>query len=108
MSVLQLVKNWFDQLKPSDWILLLTFLAIVWYSIETHFLRKWQKKQAQAALVNLVMQASINHDKLGNLHSLYPKPLRKIYELGKLDLRDFFADKQPLTFIDKLRSKLKK
>lgn len=102
------VINFFKAFNRSDWILFVTLVAIIWYSWETHFLRKWQKKQAQATLVNLVMQASINHEKLGNLHTLYPKPIREIYELGKLDLRDFFSDKRPLTVIDKLKAKFKR
>lgn len=102
------VFNFFKAFSGSDWILSASLVVIIWYSWETHLLRKWQKKQAQATLVNLVMQASINHDKLGNLHSLYPRPIREIYELGKLDLRDFFSDKRPLKFTDKLKAKFKR
>lgn len=35
------------RLNTADYIQIAIFIALVWYSIETHLLRMWQKKQAQ-------------------------------------------------------------
>ena len=44
---------WFDKLSSSDWILLITFIAIVAYTIETYRLRRWQERSMKLSMLDL-------------------------------------------------------
>jgi len=101
LIIIQQIYEWFYEFSGTDWILFFTFIVLFWYSVETHFLRKWQKKQVQLSIFNAEVQRFMNHGNLGGLSFRFPLILRKIYELGKLDLRELYSDKQPIKLRDK-------
>ena len=98
---IQKTYEWLSEFSKSDWILSATLIVLIWYSIETHLLRSWQKKQVQLAIFNAEVYRFKNHQNLGGLSFKFPMILRKIYELGKLDLRELYCDKQPIRWKDK-------
>lgn len=108
MPIIQKTYEWFGEFSRSDWILFLTFVVLFWYSVETHLLRQWQKKQVQLSLFNAEVYRFVNHGNLGGLSFKFPMILRKIYELGKLDLRELYSDKQPIRRWDKFLEWLKR
>ncbi len=62
ISALINIYNWFGSLTKSDWILLLTFFAIVIYTRETFKLRKWQQKSVQISILDLRQRILIHQD----------------------------------------------
>ena len=66
----------------SDWILLLTFFAIVWYSWETRQLRKWQRLQA---LLSIFFEQTKDWDSGMKVRTKYPLKIREIVETNKYD-----------------------
>mgnify|MGYP001604482525 CR=1 len=109
MKMLSEAISYFWNFDRSDLILLMTFLAIVWYSWETRQLRKWQKKQAQLTLLSLHTQrqvASAEHHGRNFLPSGedYARTVREIMEQGKFDPKLLFtpAFRDPITVGAKL------
>lgn len=102
------IYEWFYGLSKTDWILFFTLIVLSWYSLETHFLRRWQKKQVQLSILNAEIDRFKNHSNLGGLSFKIPVILRKIYELEKLDLRELYIDKNPLKRRDKISAWFKK
>ena len=96
MNFLFIITDFFKKLNAGDWILLITFLAIVWYSVEPHLLRKWQKRQAQLTLLTMHLQRQIASQEYHG-HRFFPfgedyvKAIRGIMELGKFDARTLFS-----------------
>lgn len=82
----------------TEFILFMTLLAIIWYSLETRWLRKWQKRSVQMSILELITDINKwNKESLrtGFGHTAYPtsnlgETLRKIYEDGELDLSDIY------------------
>ena len=103
---------WLQQLHPSDWILLFTFFAIVWYSWETRQLRKWQQKQVQLSIVDLDMQrVRSNAEGRGNptpYGEAFPIIMRKIYDSGNFDPKVLYSPTyhQPLTLTGRIRGRI--
>lgn len=91
-----LITNFITELKIPDFIQLAILVGLIWYSIETHFLRKWQKKQLQLAILSLDMQRIRDSIELpGNTTPYgekFPIIIRKIYELGKFDLKFLYCE----------------
>lgn len=83
------------RLNTADYIQIAIFIALVWYSIETHLLRMWQKKQAQITLLSLDMQRVKNGAETCSNPTPYGKPfptiVREIYELGKFDPKILYS-----------------
>lgn len=104
----------FTKLSISDWILLFTLLAIIWYSIETHLLRKWQKKITQLSIVDLEVRIKIaqqealrnGHGQSPRVTSNYPETIRKIYQESKLDLEDLYSFPERQNWLKRIFSKL--
>lgn len=104
-------KEFIKEFKIADWIQICILFAIGWYSWETHLLKKWQKKQVQLTILGLEMQRKKNF-KEGHAFDtggLFPQIIRKIYELGKFDPKEFYspAHHYPLTFFKKIFGKIK-
>jgi len=80
-------------------VLFLTLLAILWYSHETKKLRQWQTKSVQMSILDLQTNIKIaQQESLRKLNPVSPyvtkdfgETIRKIYEEGKLDLRDIYS-----------------
>lgn len=84
-----------NTVSVADIILFITFLAILWYSLETRWLRQWQTRQVQATLLMLDMQRVIHHAEHPSIRMPYkesfPIIMRKIYELGEFDIKDLYS-----------------
>ncbi len=103
-------------LSKTDWILLLTLISIVWYSIETRLFRKWQTKSVQMSVINLQTNIKIAQQQSlreGAAQSPYitqdfPETIRKVYEDGVLDLREIYSmpDKKQKKFLNNLWHKI--
>ncbi len=99
ISLIQNVIGWLREFSVSDWILFLTFLAIIWYSWETRKLREWQKRNLQMSILDLAVRIKIagqeslraGHGQTAYVTKNFPETLRKIYEEGRLDLQDFYV-----------------
>lgn len=90
-----MIVDFIARLNIADYIQIAIFIALVWYSIETHLLRKWQKKQAQITLLSLDMQRVKNGAETRSNPTPYGKPfpiiVREIYELGKFDSKTLYS-----------------
>lgn len=102
------IMNMFS-LNTADYIQIAIFCALLWYSIESHFLRKWQKKQVQLTILDLDMRRVKAHAEtpqfnLSPYGEDFPIIVRKIYELGKFDPKILYsrAFHQPLSFMQKV------
>jgi hypothetical protein len=93
--------NWFLSLDNSDKILLLTLLVIAWNSLETHLLRKWQKKQVQASLFQIEIDRFRNHPTLGGLSFRIPDILKRIYKQSRFNIDVLYADRTAITLWEK-------
>lgn len=107
------IQEWvFDtlgRLNTPDYIQIAILIALVWYSLETHGLRKWQKKLTQLQILQLDMQRI--KTQADNIHTnptpygeSFPIIIRKIYELGKFDPKVLYsrAFHYPLTLFQKI------
>ena len=104
MNYINIIINIFDRItlffdQHVGLILFLTLAAIIWSSYETRELRKWQIKNVQMSIINLQTNIKIAQQKSlneGNPVSPYVtnnfgETIRKIYEEGKLDLKDIYS-----------------
>ncbi len=104
--------NFLVNLNTADYIQISILIALVWYSWETHQLKKWQKKQIQLSILELEMKRKRDMSE-GHSFSMksgvFPSIIRNIYELGKFDPKELYspAFHQPLTRLGKLIKKLK-
>ncbi len=74
--------NFIMRMNLSDWILFITFLAILWYSWETRKLRKLQQKQV---LLSVFYEQTKDWDGGMKVRTEYPLKFREIVETGKYD-----------------------
>lgn len=97
----QAIHNLIKGLKISDWIQIAIVFVLIWYSIETHLLRKEQKKSVYLYLLDMEMR-----DKGGGykVRVKYPYIVRKIIEQGKFDVKRLYslAYHKPLKIRDKI------
>jgi len=103
-----------ENLHVPDYIQIIIALAIIWYSIETHFLRKWQKKQVQLSILDMDIQRIRNQQELrGNVtpyRESFPMIIRDIYERGKFDVKILYSKNwhKPIGFKQKIKNIFKK
>lgn len=97
-----------SQLEISDYIQITILAALVWYSIETHLLRSWQKKQVQLSVFDIELErirktAESNGLRIPSVRD-FPIILRKIYEIGEFNLKELYspAYHQPLSLGQKI------
>lgn len=104
--------NFFKNFTIADTIQFSIFIALIWYSWETHRLKKWQKKQVLLTILELEMQRKKNLKEgcAFDTGGLFPKIIREIYELGKFDPKELYspAHHQPLTLRKKILEKVTK
>lgn len=100
------ILDWFKSLSSSDWILVATFLAIVWYTLETRQLRKWQKLQT---LLSVFFEQTKDWDSAMKARTQYPNKFREIVETGRYDPKWAYspAYHHPITWKGKLLQKIK-
>ena len=102
---------WFARLEPSDWILLVTMVAIFWTAYETAKLRKWQRLQI---LLSIFFEQTKDWESGMRARTDYPLKLREIFETGKYDPKWPYSRNwhQPVTrrakFMHWILSKIKK
>ena len=105
--MLALIYVFFSNFDKNDWfsfltliVLFFTLLAIIWYSIETVRLRRWQVKQVQLSILDLhqrilmhqnemfiqnaSMDRNIGGERIANI-------LNQIYKHGKLEIKDLYS-----------------
>lgn len=91
-------------------ILFLTLVAIYWYSYETKQLRKWQTKTVQMSILELQTNIKIAQQKsLTENNPVSPyitrefgETIRKVYEEGKLDLKDIYSLSPTSSWLSKI------
>ncbi len=98
--------SWVNGLSASDWILLVTFLAIVWYSWETRQLRRWQKLQV---LLTIFFEQTEDWDSGMRVRTKYPSKLQEIVLKHKYDPKWAYSTNWHLkSFKEKCIEKIKK
>ena len=95
------IYSWFVSLTNSDTILFVTFLAIVFYSIETSRLRKWQQKSVQISILDLRQRILMHQNEMWSKNASVDRNINNreianimndILEHGKFDLRKLYAN----------------
>lgn len=101
MSILVSIFNWFKLLNPSDWILLATLIAIVFYTKETYVLRRWQQKSVQISILDLRQRILMHQNEMWSKNASVDRNINNreianitndILEYGKFDLRKLYAN----------------
>ncbi len=92
--------QWFGSFSKSDLILLATFCAIVWYTIETHRLRKWQQKNVQILILDLRQRILMHQNEMFNKNAQVDRNINNeeianimndILKYGKFDIQKLYA-----------------
>lgn len=100
LSFLTNIYIWFSTLTKSDLILLLTFIAIVLYTIETYKLRKWQQKSVQISILDLRQRILMHQNEMFSKNAQVDRNINNadianimndILEKGRFDLRKLYA-----------------
>jgi len=108
------MNNIINNFTIGDCIQIFILVALVWYSIETRQLRKWQKRQAQLTILELDMKrvetVATQRFNPAPYGEDFPMIIRKIYELGKFNPKTLYSRgfHKPLTFFAKTLEWIKK
>ncbi len=103
--MIEIIKNF----TIADYIQISILLALLWYSLETRQLKKWQKKLTQLQILQIDMERVKNQASgCGNPTPYgedFPIIIRKIYELGKFNPKVLYSRgfHHPITRFDKIK-----